>query len=48
MFYDSLHVTIMVPNTAEDALNEFENWYCAELELVKTIVVHVQKLLLNV
>ena len=31
MFYDSLHVTIMMPNTAEDALNTFENRYCAEI-----------------
>ena len=31
MFYDSLHVTIRMPNTAEDALNAFENRYCAEI-----------------
>ena len=43
MFYDSLHVTIIMPNTAEDA---FENRYCAEIS--ETIVVHVQKLLFNV
>ena len=31
MFYDSLHVTILMPITAEDALNAFENRYCAEI-----------------
>ena len=25
MFYDSLHVIVIMPNTAEDALNAFEN-----------------------
>ena len=31
MFYDSLHVTVITPNTAEDALIVFENRYCAEI-----------------
>ena len=31
MFYDGLHVTVIMPNTAEDALNAFEKWYCAEI-----------------
>ena len=26
-----LHVIIIMPNTAEDALNAFENRYCAEI-----------------
>ena len=30
MFYDSLHVIVIMPNAAEDALNAFENRYCAE------------------
>ena len=47
MFYDSLHVTILMPNTAEDALNAFENRYYAEIS-ENYIVVHVQKLLLSV
>ena len=31
MFNDSLHVIVIMPNTAEDALNAFENRYCAEI-----------------
>ena len=31
MFYDSLHVIVIMPNTAKDALNAFENRYCAEI-----------------
>ena len=31
MFYDSLHVIVLMPNTAEDALNAFENRNCAEI-----------------
>ena len=31
MFYDSLHVAMLIPNTAEDALNAFENRHCAEI-----------------
>ena len=31
MFNDSFHVIILMPNTAEDALNAFENRYCAEI-----------------
>ena len=31
MYCDSLHVTIIMPNTAEDALYAFENRYCAEI-----------------
>ena len=31
MFYISLHVVVIMPNTAEDALNAFENRYCAEI-----------------
>ena len=31
MFYDSLHVIVIMPNTAEGALNAFGNRYCAEI-----------------
>ena len=31
MFYESLHVIVIMPNTAEDALNAFEIRYCAEI-----------------
>ena len=31
MFYERLHVMVIMPNTAEDALNAFENRYCAEI-----------------
>ena len=31
MFYDSLHVIVIMPNIAEDALNAFENRYCVEI-----------------
>ena len=31
MFYDSLHVIVIMPNTAEDVLNAFENRHCAEI-----------------
>ena len=31
MFYDSLHIIVIMPNTAEDALNAFENRYWAEI-----------------
>ena len=42
---DILHVTVLLQNTAKDALNAFENRYCAGF--VKTIVVHEHKSLFS-
>ena len=47
MFYDSLHVIVIMPNTAEDALNAFENRYCAEISEKLLYKVHVQKSLFS-